>query len=305
MTGTNTPRVGARLIIAVVAALCIGAPRALVAQLAVTTHGVNLRPNHSSHDAPLRAIDEGDTLALLAPDTTNGYVHVRLRDDSTEGWVYSHYVAIVGSPDAGATGTAAPPGATAAVTTAPASYHGCPNVGRNNSGNTPADDVQTLNQLKNRYTAPTASDIDPAITVDALLAPGDDEGRFDKSKGAELVAVVTDVMVGGKETTNCEATDPMYRDTHIRISRTADAPETQRVVIEVTPRWRQAMANAGVDWSTATLKRTLVGKTVRVRGWMLFDVEHKGESENTNPGNAKNWRATSWEIHPITVLEVQ
>jgi hypothetical protein len=304
MTGTNTPRVGARLIIAVVATLCIGAPRALVAQLAVTTHGVNLRPNHSSHDAPLRAIDEGDTLALLAPDTTNGYVHVRLRDDGKEGWVYSRYVDIVGASDAAA-GTPAPAGAAAATTTAPASYHGCPNVGRNNSGNTPVASIQTLNRLKNRYASPTASDIEPSITLEALLAPGNDEGRFDESKGAELVGVVTDVMVGGKETVNCEATDPMYRDTHIRIARTADAPETQRVVIEVTPRWRQAMADAGVDWSTATLARTLVGKTVRVRGWMLFDTEHKPESENTSPGNPKNWRATAWEIHPITVLEMQ
>jgi hypothetical protein len=115
---------------------------------------------------------------------------------------------------------------------------------------------------------------------------------------------VTDVRVGGKETTNCEATDPKYRDTHIRIARTADAPDNQRVVIEVTPRWRQAMAAAGTDWSTSALAVTLVGHKVRVRGWMLFDKEHAQESENINPGNPKNWRATVWEIHPITVLEV-
>lgn len=295
----------ARLIIALSAALWVGAPRALAAQLAVATHGVNLRPNHSSHNAPLRAIDEGDTLALVAPDTTNGYLHVRVRADGTEGWVYNHYVEIVGASNPAVSGPPTPAGATATVTTAPANYHGCPAVGRNNSGNTPAESVQALNRLKNRYVAPTASDIDPAITLEALLAPGNDEGRFDPSKGAELVGVVTDVIVGGKETTNCEATDPTYRDTHIRIARTADAPETQRVVIEVTPRWRQAMAGAGVDWSTDALKQTLVGKTVRVSGWMLFDAEHVGESENTKPDNPKNWRATAWEIHPITVLEVQ
>ena len=105
-------------------------------------------------------------------------------------------------------------------------------------------------------------------------------------------------------TTNCEATDPKYRDTHIRIGRSADAPENMRVVVEVTPRWREAMAAAGIDWSTSTLAQTLVGHRVRVVGWMLFDFQHARESENTNPGNPKNWRATVWEIHPITVLEI-
>jgi hypothetical protein len=33
---------------------------------------------------------------------------------------------------------------------------------------------------------------------------------------------------------------------------------------------------------------------------MLFDTEHVGESENTAPGSPGNWRATAWEIHPVT-----
>jgi hypothetical protein len=64
------------------------------------------------------------------------------------------------------------------------------------------------------------------------------------------------------------------------------------------------MARVGVDWSTSALAATLVGRRVRVVGWMLFDKEHASESENLNPGNPKNWRATVWEIHPITMLEV-
>ena len=43
---------------------------------------------------------------------------------------------------------------------------------------------------------------------------------------------------------------------------------------------------------------------VRVRGWMLFDAERKGEAENTAPGWPRNWSATAWELHPVTSIEV-
>ncbi len=45
-------------------------------------------------------------------------------------------------------------------------------------------------------------------------------------------------------------------------------------------------------------------KKVRVTGWMFFDSDHNTEAENTNPGGPKNWRATSWEVHPVTGFEV-
>ena len=43
---------------------------------------------------------------------------------------------------------------------------------------------------------------------------------------------------------------------------------------------------------------------VRISGWLFNDWEHKGQSENMNPGGAHNWRATTWEIHPITAIDV-
>jgi len=44
------------------------------------------------------------------------------------------------------------------------------------------------------------------------------------------------------------------------------------------------MGARGVDWSTRALRDHYLGRWVRVRGWMLFDTEHKGEAENTAPG---------------------
>jgi hypothetical protein len=36
----------------------------------------------------------------------------------------------------------------------------------------------------------------------------------------------------------------------------------------------------------------------------MFDEEHDRESENTNPGHSENWRATAWELHPVTAIQV-
>jgi len=113
------------------------------------------------------------------------------------------------------------------------------------------------------------------------------------------------LKVGGIETCNCRAKDPIDRDTHIEIGFTADAIKTQRVIVEVTPRMRAKMKDAGKDWSTAALKKNLKGKFVEITGWLLFDVPHVNEAENTHPGGPKNWRATCWEIHPITNIEIK
>jgi hypothetical protein len=177
-------------------------------------------------------------------------------------------------------------------------YNGC---GMEGDARSPG--VQALNRLKNRYAAP--QQIDPAITLAAILAPGRDTGRWKVKQGAEIVGYVSDVKVGGIESTNCHARSANERDTHIELvlDPMVGSP-TQRVIVEVTPRWRAIMAAQEVDWSTRALRDRLLGRWIKVRGWMLFDVEHQNASENTAPGRERNWRATAWEIHPITSIEV-
>ena len=123
-------------------------------------------------------------------------------------------------------------------------YNGC---GMEGDARSPG--VQALNRLKNRYTAPPQ--IDPAVTLAAILAPGRDTGRWKVKQGAEIVGYVFDVKVGGIESTNCHARSANERDTHIELvlDPMAGSP-TQRVIVEVTPRWRAIMAAQGVDWST-------------------------------------------------------
>ena len=195
-------------------------------------------------------------------------------------------------------------GALIALAPAPAraqdTYAGC---GMEGDATAPA--VQALNRLKNRYAAPEAGDVDSAVTLAALVKPGDDRSRWSERRGASVVGYVEGVKPGGIETVNCKARDLPDRDTHIElVVDPMNAGGPQRVIVEVTPRWRAMMAANGVDWSTAALRRAYLGRWVRVTGWLLFDAEHANAAENTAPGRPRNWRATAWEIHPITAIEV-
>jgi hypothetical protein len=163
---------------------------------------------------------------------------------------------------------------------------------------------KALNRLKNRYQAPTGDEMDDSVSLEKILKPGDDLDRFDEHSGARVAGYVVDVKEGGKETCNCHATDPDDRDTHIEVALTPDAPEIERVIVEVTPRLRVQMREHGIDWTTDGLRQQLKGKWVQFTGWMLFDTMHINEAENTNPGGDKNWRATCWEIHPVTAIKI-
>jgi hypothetical protein len=190
--------------------------------------------------------------------------------------------------------------AVAAPLAAQDDFHGC-----GMAGTAKPAAIKAVNRLKNRYTPPGDTDIDTAVTLKAMLKLGDDTDRFDEEKGAEIVGYVYDVKPGGKETCNCGATDSELRDTHIELVPSPTLNDkTHRVIVEITPRLRAKMAEQGEDWSTDALKAAIKHKWVRVRGWLLFDVEHLGNAEHTNPGGKKIWRATVWEIHPIAEFKV-
>lgn len=166
--------------------------------------------------------------------------------------------------------------------------------------------VRELNQLKNRTIAPEPQQLDPRVTLAAMLEPGDDRSRWDERLGAEITGYVWDVKVGGVETVNCRASDPQHRDTHIElVLDPMNSAAAHRVIVEVTPRVRALAQQRGEDWSTSALRDRLQGRWVRVRGWLLFDSEHSGQSVNTAPRRPRDWRATAWEVHPITSIEVE
>jgi hypothetical protein len=164
--------------------------------------------------------------------------------------------------------------------------------------------AKAIDRAKNRWDFPKETDIDPEVSLAAMLAPGPDKNRFNPKKAATMRGLVIDVLMGGKETCNCEAVKEDERDTHIELGLAVDATEIQRVIVEVTPRFRMPMKAKNQDWSTPALRQTIKGKWVEVTGWLLFDTPHITQAENTNPGNPENWRATCWELHPLTSISV-
>jgi hypothetical protein len=161
---------------------------------------------------------------------------------------------------------------------------------------------RSFHRLKNRTAFPQAADFDPRVTLDAVLQPGDDRNRWSTDRAARIQGEVIDVAYAGVEAANCFS--PGGRDIHILIARRNGAQKHEQVVLEVTPKWRDWAASQGMDWSEQTLHAQLIGHWVEFEGWLYFDVGHDEESENIAPGNPENWRATGWEIHPITKITV-
>jgi hypothetical protein len=159
-----------------------------------------------------------------------------------------------------------------------------------------------LHRMKNRSTIPQPGDFDPQVTLDALLQPGDDHGRWSNDHAARIQGQVIDVGYARPEATNCF--NPCRRDIHILIARHAGATKTEQVVVEVTPSFREWAAQKGIDWSAETLKAQLVNHWCEFEGWLYFDLGHGEESENIHPQRPDNWRATAWEIHPVTKITV-
>ena len=162
--------------------------------------------------------------------------------------------------------------------------------------------ARDLHRLKNRTTFPQAADFDSRITLDALLQPGNDHDRWSTNRAARIHGLVIDVSYARPEATNCYV--PSRRDIHIHIAQRKDPKKSEQVVVEVTPQFQEWAAQQGMDWSEQTLHSQLVGRWCEFEGWLYYDVGHDEESENTAPNNPENWRATAWEIHPITKITV-
>lgn len=175
-----------------------------------------------------------------------------------------------------------------------------------------------FHQLKNRTALPKEADFDSRVTLGTLLQSGPDQSRWSTSRAARIEGDVVSISSGPLEAANCYC----RRDVHIVLASRPDAPPRQQIVLEVTPHTRAIQAagqlylpaapsdakpSEGIllqDWSLETLERELTGRRVRFEGWLLFDSSHAGESENIAPGRTNNWRASAWELHPITSIEI-
>jgi hypothetical protein len=174
---------------------------------------------------------------------------------------------------------------------------------------------RTLNVQKNRGTAVTNPQ---KITVQEIRDPANDQGVFTPTKKVWVTGFVASVDPGGlQETCNCKRID--LRDVHINIvANPAEANDkTKYVVVEFTPRWEQTFGfnDSNYDAMRQAVINQIQGKWVKFSGWMMFDFIHANASQSTSPANPVcpndgqlhsgcNWRATPWEVHPVTAYTV-
>lgn len=182
-------------------------------------------------------------------------------------------------------------------------------------GKTQRAELQRLNVLKNRGNVATNP---TTITAQEIRDPENDT-VFKPSKKVSVTAFVASIVSGGKrETCNCKRDD--LRDVHINIvanpSEVGDP--TKYVIVEFTPRWEKKFDLDDSDYEAMlqAVKDQIEGKWVKFTGWMMSDFVHAKESKNTaaattptckDDGNDPQpcvWRATTWEVHPVTSYAV-
>ena len=178
---------------------------------------------------------------------------------------------------------------------------------------------KTLNLQKNRGTAVTSPQ---QVTVQAIRDPANNTGKFSPSKQVWVTGYVATVDPGGMpETCNCTSKKPGgrtdLRDVHINIvadpSEAAD--QTKYVIVEFTPRWEKTFGfdDSNYDAMRQLIESQIKGKRVKFSGWMLYDFIHENAAQSTRPNQPVcahfgdpncNWRATPWEVHPVTAYEI-
>src|ERR1700722_6826807 len=163
------------------------------------------------------------------------------------------------------------------------------------AGNSKEPDMTTLDSRKNRFDIPAPNAYIPIGWSVMAKLPG---ASPDDLQGAPVMAEgylshqvkVQDEKPG--EPANCNLLQPNEGDSHMYLTKAPNQGIAQAVVVETTPRPRPLH-----DWNEATIQKLVNTNTqVRISGWLMYDFQHVSEIGTE--------RATVWEVHPITRIEV-
>jgi hypothetical protein len=148
--------------------------------------------------------------------------------------------------------------------------------------------------------------------------PANNKNHFSPDDQVWVTGYVASVVSGGdQESCNCGRAD--LRDIHINIVASPNEVGnlSKYVVVEFTPRWEKNFNLNDGDYQKM-LKRVrakIANKWVRFEGWMLYDYMHENASKTVMPNQKTcpddgrnhpdcNWRATPWEVHPVTKYDI-
>lgn len=154
---------------------------------------------------------------------------------------------------------------------------------------------------------------DSALVIPYEGLPLTVEGYFEIVKPQKTSAPSGSGNVG--ESPNCHSWAEGDTDWHIALVGDPSETEEESVVIEPTPRskrnnpgWIPATAAAiAVRRSPSAARDEANASRVRVTGFLMLDPVHPSHIEGkctSNCANRKFFRATLWELHPVTKIEV-
>jgi hypothetical protein len=164
------------------------------------------------------------------------------------------------------------------------------------TGNAKKPAAKALNTSKNRTDIPGDSDYVDVGWSDLENLPSDRINDF-VSAPVRVVGFLSHKIkvenTGTGESTNCNLTANNEVDWHIYLTDSPAQQISSAIIVETTPRTRPQH-----KWTTDMLAPLVDSQTkVRISGWLMYDSEHKGVIGTQ--------RATVWEVHPITKIEVQ
>ena len=290
--------------------LCLFWTSLAAAQTAVVKRNVNLRSDASTASNIIESLKPGTQLQLVEPGQTNGFYHVTAAGGQ-DGWVWARNVTVLASSPTSVAPTTPPGPSTPSPTSSGDLFSQLMNARKTAIGQPliengtqvcgPTGDAtkpvpKALNTNKNRTDVPGDSDYVDIGWSDLANLPSNRINDF-VSAPVRVTGFLSHKInvenTGSGESTNCHLTGLDEVDWHIYLTNSSAQQISDAIIVETTPRTRPQH-----KWTTAMLTPLVDSQTqVRISGWLMYDSEHINVIGTQ--------RATVWEVHPITKIEVQ
>ncbi len=242
--------------------------------------------------------------AQNAVDPTHGFFHVTA-PDGEDGWGWSRNITVLGATPPPTPTPVTPPSPTGDLFTQltsgrktavpqPLSENGSEVCGP--TGDATSAKAIALNTNKNRTDVADDSVYVDIGWTDLKNLPSDRIDDFVTAPVRVVGFLSHQIKVensGNGESTNCHLTGVNEVDWHIYLTNSPAQQIGSAIIVETTPRTRPQH-----KWTTTMLAPLVDSNTqVRISGWLMFDSEHISVIGTQ--------RATVWEVHPITKIEVK
>lgn len=282
----------------VLGVLCFGQTIGTVKQ------STGLQKSYRSPSAVLLTLNTGDSVTLISKTKRSGYYHVIAPDGTTKGWVLASNVTLTSggaptSPPAGPTGGGTPSGLLAQLSAARVPGTPQPLVINGQQVCGPEGDAadpkfQALDSEKNRTDTPDANAYIPVNWQSMRDLPSTNVGNYEGAPVAVVGYLSHHINIENSgESTNCHLKNDDEVDWHIYLTNQSNQSIANAIVVETTPRTRPLHS-----WDYNALSNLVNTNTkVRISGWLMYDFQHIDVIGTE--------RASVWEVHPITRIEIQ